>query len=49
MSIQITNRHYLKNDRRSLKKIRMKKEIESHAAMHGCVVYGNCVAFYFLS
>lgn len=44
MNIKITNRHYLKNDRRSIKKIRMKKEIESHAAMHGCVIYSHCVA-----
>ena len=39
MTIQITNRHYLTTDSRSLKKIRMKKEIESHAAMHGCDIY----------
>lgn len=45
MIIKITNRHYLTNDRRSLKKIRMKKEIESHAAMHGCVIYSHRVAF----
>ena len=44
MCIKITNRHYLKTDRRSLKKIRMKKENGSHAAMHGCVVYCNLVA-----
>jgi hypothetical protein len=45
MSIQITNRHYLKIDSRSLKKIRMKKEIESHAAMHGCAIFILNVAF----
>ena len=45
MHIEITNRHYLKTDRRSLKKIRMKKEIDSHAAKHGCVIYGQNVAF----
>ncbi len=44
MDIKITNRHYLKTDRRSFKKIRMKKENESHAVMHGCVIYGNFVA-----
>lgn len=46
MNIKITSRHYLKTDRRSLKKIRMKKEIESHAAMHGCAIYGHSVAFF---
>jgi hypothetical protein len=44
MYILITNRHYLKTGSRSLKKIRMKKENGSHAAMHGCVVYCNLVA-----
>jgi hypothetical protein len=44
MYIAITNRHYLKTGRRSLKKIRMKKENGSHAAMHGCVVYCHLVA-----
>jgi hypothetical protein len=38
--IQNTNRHYLKNDRRFFKKrLIMKKEIECHAAMYGCVIF----------
>jgi hypothetical protein len=45
MNIKITNRHYLKTDRRSFKKRRMKKEIDSHAAMHGCAISSHSVAF----
>lgn len=45
MTIELTNRHYLATDSRSLKKIRMKKEIESHAAMHGCVVFATRLHF----
>jgi hypothetical protein len=40
MMSQNTNRHYLKNNRRLFQKIiKMKKEIESHAAMHGCACW----------
>jgi len=39
MMTQNAHHHYLKNDRRFFKKqLKMKKEIECHAAMHGCVI-----------
>jgi hypothetical protein len=40
--IQKANRHYPNNDRRYFQKqLKMKKEIECHAAMHGCAHYEN--------